>query len=87
MSESPIARRVIEGMRRQVRAKVVNLAAMLKGTAMAEMLQRSVVTPKELKAAQRRGEPIIASLREDSIVLAGPEIADLLARRRARAAA
>jgi predicted nucleotidyltransferase len=42
------------------------------------------VSPKGLKAALRRGEPIIASLREDSIVLAGPEIADLLANRRER---
>jgi hypothetical protein len=40
------------------------------------------VSPKGLKAALRRGEPVIASLREVSIVLAGPEIADLLARRR-----
>lgn len=42
------------------------------------------VSPKGLKAALRRGEPVIASLREDSIVLAGPEIADLLADRRER---
>jgi predicted nucleotidyltransferase len=45
------------------------------------------VSPKELKAALRRGEPIISSLRDASIVLAGPEIADLLADRRARAIA
>ncbi len=38
------------------------------------------VSPKELKAARRRGEPIVASLRDDSIVVAGPEIADLVAR-------
>lgn len=40
------------------------------------------VSPKGLKAALRRGEPVIASLRDDSIVLAGPEIAALLARRK-----
>ncbi len=45
------------------------------------------VSPKGLKAALRRGEPVIASLRDASIVLAGPEIADLLADRRARAIA
>lgn len=45
------------------------------------------VSPKGLKAALRRGEPIIASLRDASVVLAGPEIADLLARRRERAIA
>jgi predicted nucleotidyltransferase len=42
------------------------------------------VTPKGLEAALRRGEPIIASLRDTSIVLAGPEIAVLLADRRER---
>jgi predicted nucleotidyltransferase len=45
------------------------------------------VTPKGLKAALRRKESIIASLREDSIVLAGPEIADLLSPRREKATA
>jgi predicted nucleotidyltransferase len=46
------------------------------------------VSPKGLKAALRRGEPVIASLRDDaSIVLAGPEIAALLARRRERSIA
>lgn len=45
------------------------------------------VTPKGLKAAQRRGEPIIASLRDTSIVLAGPEIATLLTHRREKAIA
>jgi predicted nucleotidyltransferase len=45
------------------------------------------VSLKGLKAALRRGEPIIASLREASIVLAGPEIAALLADRRQRAIA
>ncbi len=42
------------------------------------------ITPKGLKAALRRGEPIIASLRETSIVLAGPDIATLLSDRRKR---
>lgn len=46
------------------------------------------VSPKGLKAALRRGEPVIASLREHStIVLAGPEIAALLTERRGRAIA
>ncbi len=46
------------------------------------------VTPKGLKAALRRGEPVIASLRDDaSIVLAGPELAALLTQRRERAIA
>lgn len=43
------------------------------------------VSPKGLKAALRRGEPVIASLRDASIVLAGPEVADLLANRIDRA--
>jgi predicted nucleotidyltransferase len=43
------------------------------------------VSTKGLEAAVRRGEPVIASLRDASIVLAGPEIADLLAHRRERA--
>src|SRR5665213_523016 len=42
------------------------------------------VSPKGLKAALRRGEPVIASLHHASIVLAGPEFADLLAHRRER---
>jgi predicted nucleotidyltransferase len=46
------------------------------------------VTTKGLKAALRRGEPVIASLRDDaSIVLAGPELAALLTERRERAIA
>ncbi len=45
------------------------------------------VSPKGLKAALRRGEPVIASLRDTSIVLAGPEIAALLADRGERAIA
>jgi predicted nucleotidyltransferase len=43
------------------------------------------VSPKGLKAALRRGEPVIASLRDTSIVVTGPEIADLVTRRRERA--
>jgi predicted nucleotidyltransferase len=43
------------------------------------------VSTKGLEAAVRRGEPVIASLRDASIVLAGPEIADLVAHRRERA--
>jgi predicted nucleotidyltransferase len=45
------------------------------------------VSPKGLKAALRRGEPVIASLRAASVVVAGPEIADLVAHRRERAIA
>jgi predicted nucleotidyltransferase len=43
------------------------------------------VASKALKAALRRGEPVIASLRDTSITLAGPEFADLIARRTERA--
>jgi uncharacterized protein (DUF1501 family) len=50
MSEAPIARRVIERMRRQVRSKVANLEAFREGNAFAEALQNSVVTPETLKA-------------------------------------
>jgi predicted nucleotidyltransferase len=45
------------------------------------------VSPKGLKAALHRREPVIASLRDDSILLAGPEIAALLARRKKKAIA
>jgi predicted nucleotidyltransferase len=45
------------------------------------------VTPKGLKAALRRGEPVIAALRDTAIVLAGPAFADLVAHRRAGAIA
>ncbi len=45
------------------------------------------VSPKGLKAALRRGEPVIASLQDASIVLAGPEIASLLTHRGGRAIA
>jgi hypothetical protein len=49
MSETPIARRVLERMRRQFRSKVANLAAFRDGNAYAEMLQNSGVAPDELK--------------------------------------
>jgi hypothetical protein len=49
MSEAPIARRVLERMRRQVRSKVANLAAFREGNAFAEALQKSVLTPETLK--------------------------------------
>lgn len=42
------------------------------------------VSPTDLKAALRRGEPIIAPLQEVSIALAGAEIAELLAVRKRR---
>ena len=47
MSEAPIARRVLERMRRQVRSKVVDLAAIRAGNEYAEALQNSVVPPDE----------------------------------------
>src|ERR1700687_601379 len=50
MSETPIARRVLDRMRRQVRSKVANLAAFREGNAYAEALQKSVV------AADKRNE-------------------------------
>ncbi len=50
MSETPIARRVLERLRRQVRSKVANLAAFREGNKFAEGLQNSVVTPETLKA-------------------------------------
>jgi len=49
MSEKPIARRVLERMRRQVRSKVANLPAFREGNAYAETLQRSVIAPDKLK--------------------------------------
>ncbi len=49
MSEAPISRRVLERMRRQVRSKVMNLAAFREGNALAETLQASVVAPETLK--------------------------------------
>jgi hypothetical protein len=49
MSETPIARRAVERMRRQVRAKVANLAAFREGNAYAEALQNSVVTQDKLQ--------------------------------------
>jgi hypothetical protein len=49
MSEAPIARRVLERMRRQVRSKVANLAAFREGNEHAEALQKSVVAPDKLQ--------------------------------------
>jgi predicted nucleotidyltransferase len=45
------------------------------------------LSPTQLKAAVRRKEPIIASLSEQSVVLAGPEFADLISNRRQRSIA
>jgi len=42
------------------------------------------ISPKGLKALVRRREPIVASLRDASIALAGPEFADLIADRKQR---
>jgi len=49
MSETPIARRVVERMRRQVRAKVADLSAFRAGAARAEELQKTVASPETLK--------------------------------------
>jgi hypothetical protein len=49
MSEAPIARRVVERMRRLVRSKVTNLAAFREGNAYAEALQSTVATPEQLQ--------------------------------------
>lgn len=51
MSEAPIARRVLECMRRQVRSTVVNLAAFREGMASAQALQETVVTPASLQGS------------------------------------
>lgn len=49
MSETPIARRVLERMRRQVRSKVANLAAFREGNAYAEALQNTVAAADKLQ--------------------------------------
>ena len=49
MSDARIGRRVLERLRRQVRSKVVDLAAFRKGNEFAEALQNSVVPPEMLK--------------------------------------
>jgi hypothetical protein len=49
MSVGPIARRVLQRIRQQVRSKVVNLDAIREGNARAEALQQSAVTPDNLK--------------------------------------
>jgi hypothetical protein len=49
MSEAPIARRVLERMRRQVRSKVADLTAFRQGSAYAESLQSSVVASDKLE--------------------------------------
>jgi len=49
MSEAAIAHRVLERMRRQIRSKVVDLAAIRAGNEFAEALQHSVVPPTTLK--------------------------------------
>jgi hypothetical protein len=48
MRAAPIARRVLERLRRQARSKVANLAAFRAGNAYAEALQKSVLTPETL---------------------------------------
>jgi hypothetical protein len=49
MSEGPIARRVLDAMRRQVHSKVTNLAAFREGNAYAQALQNSVIAPDALR--------------------------------------
>ncbi len=51
MSETPIARRVLEAMRRQMGSKVANLEAFRAGKAQAEAMQRSVATPESLQGS------------------------------------
>ena len=51
MSEAPIARRVLDSIRRQVRSTVVNLAAFRDGMASAHALQKTVATPESLKGS------------------------------------
>jgi hypothetical protein len=49
MSEAPIARRVLERVRRQVRSKVTDLAAFREGNAYAGALQSTVAAPDKLQ--------------------------------------
>jgi hypothetical protein len=49
MSETPIARRVLERMRRQVRSKVADLAAFREGNAYTVALQDTVAAPATLQ--------------------------------------
>jgi hypothetical protein len=49
MSDPPIARRVLERLRQQVRTRVTDLAAFREASAYAETLQRSVVPREELE--------------------------------------
>jgi hypothetical protein len=51
MSDGPIARRVIERIRRQSRSKLVDLVAFREGNAYAEALQASVTSVEELRKA------------------------------------
>jgi predicted nucleotidyltransferase len=45
------------------------------------------VSRKQLRAAARRGEPIIGSLRESALTLAGADLSSLIGTRRSRSAA
>jgi hypothetical protein len=69
MSEAPIARRVLERMRRQVRSKVVDLAAFREGSAYAERLQDSVVAPDKL-GEMHRAHAIYAHVQNQMSVMA-----------------
>jgi hypothetical protein len=51
VSDTPIVRRVLAGMQREVRSKVVNLAAFREGNARAEALQSSVGAAEEVAKA------------------------------------
>jgi hypothetical protein len=53
MSGGPIARRVLERLRHQVRTKVMNLAAFREGNAYAEALQNSVIAADNLQKMHR----------------------------------
>jgi len=51
MSDAPIARRVLEAMRRQMASKVQDLSAFRTGKAAADALQSSVVRPESLEGS------------------------------------
>jgi hypothetical protein len=69
MSESPIARRVLERMRRQIHSKMANLAAFREGNAYAEALQNTVAAPDALKE-MHPAHAIYAHVRNQMSVMA-----------------
>jgi len=69
MSEAPIARRVLERMRRQVRSKVTNLVTFREGNAYAEALQSTVAAPDKLLGTHP-GHAIYAHVQNQMSVMA-----------------